>query len=107
MAPYRTLAGKIRNITQLRKLQKADGTYTRTIQETMNHMMEYFVPNNSEADDSDYQSADTPINTLDDKEFSSGDKQYSGRNGSEEGARRRWYQLLYSEYSTYFRNLRS
>jgi hypothetical protein len=63
----------------------------------MNHMMEYFVPNNSEADDSDYQSADTPINTLDDKEFSSGDKQYSGRNGSEEGARRRWYHKRYTQ----------
>jgi len=37
-------------------------------------MMEHFVPNNSEADDSDYhkqirQTDDTCINTLDDKEF--------------------------------------
>ena len=69
MAPYRTLAGKIRNITQLRKLQKADGTYTRTIQEKMNHMMEHFVTNDSDYHKQIKQSADAPINTLDDKEF--------------------------------------
>ena len=100
-------------------------------------MMEHFVPNDSKADDSDYQkqirqTVDTPINTPDDKEFThleissilaemdpkkapgedgitsaillrvfnkSGDKQYSERNGSEEGARRRWYHKRYTPSS--------
>jgi len=73
-AVYRMSAGKIRNTTQLTTLKTADGTYTRTIQETMNHMMEHFVPNDSKADDSDYhkqirQTVNTHINTPDDKEF--------------------------------------
>ena len=59
-------------------------------------MMEHFVLNDSEADDSDYHkqirhSADMPINTLDNKEFTHQEKQYSRRNGSEDGARRGWY----------------
>ena len=55
-------------------MKKADRTYTQIMQETMNHMMEHFVPNDSEADYSDYhkqirQCGDAPINSLDDKEF--------------------------------------
>ena len=71
---YRLAAGKRRSTTQITTLRKPDGTLTVDLQETLQHMLEHFAPEDDQHDDSDlHKQARTlskePINTEDDKEF--------------------------------------
>jgi len=49
---YKLVAGKRKNNTQPTTLRKTDGSLTADIRETLQHMLEYFVPEDN--DDTDF-----------------------------------------------------
>lgn len=52
---YKISAGKIRSQCILSTIQKSNGTYTEDMESTLGYMLDYFVPDDSEKSDSDYQ----------------------------------------------------
>lgn len=93
---YKLAAGKRKNNTQLTTLRKPDGSLTKDTRETLQHMLENFVPEDKDNDDTEYhtqarlQSLE-PVDTDDDKEFTiaeirnaienMGDKKAPGEDG--------------------------
>ena len=93
---YKLAAGKRRNNTQLTTLRRPDGSTTKDIRETLQHMMEHFVPEDRDNDDTAYHTqarlqTQEPVDTTDDKEFtmqeirnaigSTGNKKAPGEDG--------------------------
>ena len=73
-AVYKLASGKLQSKTTLSTLKTQNGTYTMYIVSTMKHIMEYFIPEDSESSDSVHhksirQLAVEPLDTLDDVEF--------------------------------------
>jgi hypothetical protein len=71
---YKLAAGKKKNITQLTTLRKPDGLLTADIRETLQHMLEYFVPEDKDNDDTDFHTqartqSQEPMDTAYDKDF--------------------------------------
>ena len=71
---YRLAAGKRKSTAQITTLRKPDGSLTADLHETIKHTLEYFVPDDNQADDSDFHKqartlSQHPIDTDDDKEF--------------------------------------
>ena len=73
---FKIAAGKLRTSTRLTTLKKEDGTYTTDMDNTMRHMLEYFIPDDNEESDSElhkrirrevkepiYTDEDTPFTT--------------------------------------------
>jgi hypothetical protein len=74
-AIYKTASGKSRSTTCLTTLQRPDGTFTLDTESTTRHMLDYFVPEDSETNDSvvhkqTREKIEGPIDTEDDKPFS-------------------------------------
>jgi hypothetical protein len=74
-AIYKTASGKSRNKTCLTTLQQPDGTFTLDTESTTKHMLDYFVPEDNETNDSAVhkqirEQVKEPIDTEDDKPFS-------------------------------------
>lgn len=73
-AVYRLSAGKRRVNTQLTTLTKPDGTVTQGLQDTLNHMIDHFVPDDKNNDDTEYHKNirtenNIPSSTQNDREF--------------------------------------
>jgi hypothetical protein len=51
-AIYKTASGKLRSTTCLTTLQQPDGTFTLDTENTAKHMLDYFVPEDNEINDS-------------------------------------------------------
>jgi hypothetical protein len=73
-AVYKLASGKMQNKTTLSTLKTHNATYTSGIESTMQHMMEHFIPENCESNDSAHhksirQLAAEPLDTPDDEEF--------------------------------------
>jgi hypothetical protein len=51
---YKLAVGKRRNNTKLTTLRKPDGSLTVDIRETLQHLLEYFVPEDKYNDDTDF-----------------------------------------------------
>jgi hypothetical protein len=71
---YKLAAGKMQSKTTLTTLKTRDGTYTTDIVSTMEHMMDYFIPEDSESSDSAHHKCirheiEEPLDTPDDVEF--------------------------------------
>jgi hypothetical protein len=71
---YKLTAGKSKHNTQLTTLRKPDGSLTADIRETLQHMLEYFVPEDKHNDDTDFHTqartqSQEPTDTADDKSF--------------------------------------
>jgi hypothetical protein len=71
---YKLAAGQRKNNTQLSTLRKPDGSLTKDIRETLQHMLEYFVPEDKDNNDTEYHAqarlqSQVPVNTVDDKGF--------------------------------------
>jgi len=49
---YKLASGKMQSKTTWTTLKTQDGTYTTDIVSTMEHMMEYFIPDDNESSDS-------------------------------------------------------
>jgi hypothetical protein len=70
---YKLAAGKRKNNTQLATLRKPDGSLTKDIRETLQHMLEYFVTEYENNDDTEYYTqaarlqSQVPVKTADDK----------------------------------------
>jgi hypothetical protein len=74
-AIYKTVSGKSRSTACLTTLQQPDGTFTLDTESTTKHMLEYFVPADSETNDSAVHrqirvQVKRPADTEDDKPFS-------------------------------------
>lgn len=72
---YRIASGKTRKPIPLTTLKKPDGSLTSSLKETLQHMIDYFVPEDEEAADNNYhkQVRETnriPLKTQDDVDFS-------------------------------------
>jgi len=52
---YKLSAGKRKNNTQITTLRKPDVSLTADLSETLKHMVEYFIPEDKEDDDTDNQ----------------------------------------------------
>ena len=68
------MAGKRKNNTQLTTLRKPDGSLTADIRETLQHMLEYFVPEDKDNDDTDFHTqtrtqSQEPVDTAYHKDF--------------------------------------
>jgi hypothetical protein len=55
-------------------MRKPDGSLTADISETLKHMLEYFAPEDTENDDTDFHKqartqAQEPVDAADDKDF--------------------------------------
>ena len=89
--------GKRKNNTQITTLQKPDGSLTADLSETLEHMLEYFTPEDKEEDDTDNPKlariqSQEPVDTADDKDFtleeirnaieSMGNKKATGEDGT-------------------------
>lgn len=73
-AVYRLASGKVRNTSFMTTLQKQDGTMTVNLEDTLNSMLDYFIPLDNEDDDNDYHKevryfTETVGSTEDDKDF--------------------------------------
>jgi hypothetical protein len=73
-AVYKLASEKLRSKTTLSTLKTQNGTYTSDIENTIKHMMEYFIPEDNESSDSAHhkfirQLTVEPLDTLDDEEF--------------------------------------
>jgi hypothetical protein len=71
---YKLAAGKGKNNTQLTTLREPDGSLTADVRETLQHMLEYFVPENKDNDGTDFHTqartqSQEPMDTADDKGF--------------------------------------
>jgi len=71
---YKLAAGKRKNETQITTLRKSDGSLASDLSETLKHMLEYFTPEDKEADDTDNHKLarlqfQELLDTVDDKEF--------------------------------------
>jgi hypothetical protein len=71
---YKLAAGKRKNNTQLTTLRKPDGSLTADIRETLQHILEYFVTEDKDNDDTDFHTqartqSQEPMDTADDKGF--------------------------------------
>ena len=51
---YKLAPWKRKNNTKLTTLRKPDGSLTADIRETLQHMLEYFVPEDKDNDDTDF-----------------------------------------------------
>jgi hypothetical protein len=80
-----------------------NGTFTADIGSTMNHMMDHFIPEDNESNDSAHhklnrQLAAEPLDTLDDEEFTKARKvrpgQSTGRGRTEQGHTTEDFQAL-------------
>jgi len=74
-AIYKTASGKLRSKTCLTTLQQSDGTFTFDTESTTKHMLDIFVPEDDETNDSAVhkqigQQTKEPKGTEDDKTFS-------------------------------------
>ena len=74
-AIYKTASGKARNKTCLTTLQQPDGTFTLDTESTTKHMLDYFVPEDEETNDSAVyrqirEQVKEPVDTEGDKTFS-------------------------------------
>jgi hypothetical protein len=72
---YKIASGKLRSTTCLTTLQQPDGTFTLDTESTTKHMLDYFVPEDNETNDSAVHKKireliNEPIDTEDDKPFS-------------------------------------
>ncbi|KAJ4440378.1 hypothetical protein ANN_08519 [Periplaneta americana] len=70
-AMYKIASGKIRNSCTLSTLRKGDGTYTKGLADTMNHMMNQFTQDDDEERDNEYHrhirlTTNQPPSTYDD-----------------------------------------
>ena len=73
-AVYRMSSGKIRKTPPLTTLKKLDGSVTTDINETLNYMINHFVPEDKENEDNEYhrlirEETRRPIDTPDDRAF--------------------------------------
>lgn len=73
-AVYRLATGKTRGTPQLTTLRKPDGTATLDLKETMNCMLDHFVPEDKETEDTEYHNIvrkrnSSYITAQNDKEF--------------------------------------
>jgi hypothetical protein len=71
---YKLASGKIQSKTTWTTLKTQDGTHMTDIVSTMVHMMEYFIPDDSESSDSAHHThirheIEEPLDTPDDVEF--------------------------------------
>ena len=71
---YKLAVGKRKNYIQLITLRKPDGSLTADIRETLQHMLEYFVPEDANNDDTDFHKqartqSQEPVDTADHKDF--------------------------------------
>jgi hypothetical protein len=71
---YKLAAGKRKNYTQLTTLRKPNRSLTADIRETLQLMLEYFVPEDKDNDDTDFHKqartqSQEPMDTADDKDF--------------------------------------
>jgi len=74
-AIYETASGKSRNKTCLTTLQQLDGTFTLDTESTTKHILDYFVPEDDETNDSAVhkqirEQVKEPVDTEGDKTFS-------------------------------------
>jgi len=74
-AIYKTVSGKARYKTFLTNVQRLDGTFTLDTESTTKHMLDYFVPEDNETNDSTVhkqirEQVKEPVDTEDDKIFS-------------------------------------
>jgi len=74
-AIYKTASGKSRNKTCLTTLQQPDGTFTLYMESSTKHMLDYFVPEDNETNDSAIhkqirEQVKEPVDTEDNKSFS-------------------------------------
>lgn len=77
-AVYRLATGKTRSSPHLTTLTKPDGTATQDLKETMNYMLDYFVPEDKETEDNEYHKLVRTENlnyiaTQNDREFTQGE----------------------------------
>ena len=75
---YKIAAEKRKKNTQLTTLSKPDGYLTKDTSETLQHMLEHFVPEDKLTDDNDQHTqtrlqTQAPVDTADDKEFTIGE----------------------------------
>lgn len=73
-AAHKLANGRLRNQTSLTTLKKSDRTYTKDIQETITHMLNYLTPeDDKESDNKQHQQIrreiKSQLQTPDDKEF--------------------------------------
>ena len=73
-AVYKLASGKMQSKTTLSTLQTQNGIYTSDMVSTLEHMMDYFIPEDSENSDSAHHKhirhkINEPLNTPDDEEF--------------------------------------
>ena len=71
---YKLATGKRKNNTQLTTLRKPDGSLTADIRETLQHMLEYFVPEDKNNNNTDFHTqartqSEELMDTADDKDF--------------------------------------
>jgi len=71
---YKLAAGKRKNYTQLTTLRKPVGSLTADIRETLQLMLEYFVSEDKDIDDTDFHKqartqSQEPMDTADNKDF--------------------------------------
>jgi hypothetical protein len=71
---YKTASGKLRGTTCLTTLQQPDGSFTVDTENTVKHMLDYFAPEDNEANDSAEHRlirklTREPMDTRDDKPF--------------------------------------
>ena len=74
-AIYKTASGKSRNKTCLTTLQQPNGTFTLDTESTTKYMLDYFVPEDNETNDSAIhkqirEQVKEPVDTEDNKSFS-------------------------------------
>ena len=75
---YKLAAGKVRNNTIMTTLRKPDGSESTNIQDTIKTMMNHFIPEDIEEEESYYHKqirkmVEEPIDTRDDIEFTQGE----------------------------------
>jgi hypothetical protein len=93
---YKLAAGKRKNYAQLTTLRKPDGSLTADIRETLQLMLEYFVPEDNDNDDTDFHKqartqSQEPMDTADDKDFTLEEiRNAVERMGNKKSATRRW-----------------
>ena len=73
-AAYRLASGKIRNSTTISTLKRKDGSYTTGLANTMNFIMDNFMPADEEGTDNEYHKqirtkSMQPLDTEDDRPF--------------------------------------
>jgi hypothetical protein len=72
---YKSAAGKINNSQIMSTLQKTNGLHTEDLRETIQCILEYLIPKDEEAEETDHHKRVTklivePIDTEDDRDFS-------------------------------------